>query len=592
MVISVFFRNFAFDFEKNGNKKVMNWRKYTHVLAGLLLALQMGFAQEELPVIDMSADRVTLYPQRMDLSGNETLFDMLQLFPNHFTEGYETWLTDYEIRIDNGPYGGDMRVLLNEMKASRILKIQISDEPGVAKGLTGTKGCVDVFLLPLDEGAHGTVSAEVSTNLKVTPFAEFRYGSEKADILMNASYNYRHENVRQNNGDPIHQQYANFHMVNKFSPKDQMVTYITQNNSNSFVQSRTGSSSTNNVRTNDFNFVGQLRNYYFFTPKSLLMSAVVYMNGTSPKITYDDDPHDLIYKTDEKLNVVAAVEEYNATFFDALNLMAGIEADYIMSNNRFRYNDMKSFTNSHSDSFNADAYVELDYTFRNWRFTIGDRVRYYRYHLCDSVHDILVPMYQETLQHRCHNLAHASVVYTPHRQHQIQLAYARKYKGPEYRLKRFDETPFNEVKLAYTFSRPNVTASLNTYFDNQKAPSGTISNWLRVDASAYYRIKFFTVTGGIASYTALGNDKIYNLAIRVNPVFNLPYEMRVQCRFDYYVDYNIDALGMFNYEEVQFTKTWGPWGKGGVTFDTYVQWHSDFNAKYYGLGTLGLRVNM
>ena len=224
MVISVFFRNFALDFDNNGNQNDMNWRKSIYVLAGLLLALQIGFAQEELPVIDMSADRVTLYPQRMDLSGRETLFDMLQLFPNHFTEGYETWLTDYEIRIDNGPYGGDMRALLYEMKASRILKIQISDEPGVAKGLTGTKGCVDVFLLPLEEGAHGTVSAEVSSNLKVTPFAEFRYGSEKTDVLVNASYNYRHENVKLNNGDPIHQQYANFHMTNNISEKDQLVT--------------------------------------------------------------------------------------------------------------------------------------------------------------------------------------------------------------------------------------------------------------------------------------------------------------------------------------------------------------------------------
>ena len=165
-------------------------------------------------------------------------------------------MTDYEIRIDNGPYGGDMRVLLNEMKASRILKIQISDEPGVAKGLAGTKGCVDVFLLPLEEGAHGTLGAEASTNLKVTPFAELRYGSEKTDILANASYNYRYTNYKENNGDPIHQQYANFHMVNKFSEKDQLVTYITQNFTNSFVRAEKLSAASGftspYVRTNDF----------------------------------------------------------------------------------------------------------------------------------------------------------------------------------------------------------------------------------------------------------------------------------------------------------------------------------------------------
>nr|MBR6145483.1 hypothetical protein [Paludibacteraceae bacterium] len=121
--------------------------------------------EEALPVVEMSADRITIYPQRMELNGEETLFDLLQLYPSIMTNAYDNWLDNWEIRIDNGPYGGDMRVLLNEMKASRIKRVQISDAPGVAKGTVGTKRVLDVFLMPLEQGAHGTISAELSQNV-------------------------------------------------------------------------------------------------------------------------------------------------------------------------------------------------------------------------------------------------------------------------------------------------------------------------------------------------------------------------------------------------------------------------------------------
>jgi len=450
---------------------------------------------------------------------------------------------------------------------------------------------VDVFLLPLEEGAHGTVSAEVSSNLKVTPFAEFRYGSERTDILTNASYNYRHDRTKVDSRyeyEPAHEQFSNFHMKNTFSEKDQLVTYFTQSYTQTLVHDNFLSS---NYRYDDRFFSGQLRNYHFWTPQTSLMSAVVYQNGVYPVKVFDKNPpHAIQNRSKENLQVFAAVEELNTTFFDALNLMAGIEVDYVMGDEK---EDIPATNRTDTlyvaNSLNTDAYVELDYTFKQWRFTLGDRVRYYRYQVEKQYMGIEV-------QHRCQNLAHASVVFTPHRQHQIQLAYARKYRSPEYIQLLFDETPFNEVKLAYTFSRPNVTASLNTYFDNQKTPDGITTNWLRVDASAYYRIKFFTVTGGIATHATLGDAKIYNLAVRVNPVFNLPYQMRVQCRFAYYLDYYIAARewsrGWLCYDEVQFTKSWGPWGKSNVTLDTYVQWHNDINANFYGVGTLGLRVNI
>ena len=119
MAVSIFFGIFALDFEIKRNQMGKNWWKYIVVFALLFGVAKPLFAADEevLPVVEMRPDRVVIYPGRMELNGEETLFDMLQLYPDLLTNAYDNWLSNYEIRIDNGPYGGDIRVLLNEMKA-------------------------------------------------------------------------------------------------------------------------------------------------------------------------------------------------------------------------------------------------------------------------------------------------------------------------------------------------------------------------------------------------------------------------------------------------------------------------------------------
>lgn len=602
MVVWIFFSIFAVDFENKCNLMGKNWWKYIVLFALAILVAKPIFAADEtvLPVVEMRPDRVVIYPQRMELNGEETLFDMLQLYPDLLTNAYDNWLSDCELRIDNGPYGGDMRVLLNEMKASRIKMIQISDDPGVAKGTTGMKKVVDVFLLPLEKGAHGTVSAEISHGPSTTPFAEFRYGSEKTDILANASYNYQHVSSHDN-----HRQYSNFHMVNNFSEKDQLVTYFTQSYEQTYYYKvREGIPVVaDHYRKNNRFFSGQLRHYHYFTPQMSLMSAIVYQNGTYPdtKLSLKD------YKTPvsryaENLNVFAAVEEFNATFFDKFNLMAGLEADFVKDDN-----DQEGKLNDfNSNCFNADLYVEVDYSYKNWRFTAGDRVRYYRYHVMLGYSDPYFPA--DNLEHRCHNLLHASVIYTPLPEHQLQVAYARKYQSPAYTQLKFDEKPINEVKLAYGFARPNLSVRLNAYyyFYNDDFYNAGRVDLFRVNATAYYRYKFFSISGGVKSYMTTHPDvyKSLSAAFTLSPVFDIPYGMQVKARAIFYTPgcparaYHVATLSyaqsgnpMYSpyidrpvYGELQFTKFW-------PMVDVYALWHDIFNGSY-GIATVGCRVKL
>ena len=580
-------------------KMEKNWLRYIVLVVWVCLVAQPVLRAEEevLPVMEMSADRVTIYPQRMELNGEETLFDILQLYPAILTNAYDNWLDDWEIRIDNGPYGGDMRVLLNEMKAYRIKKVQISDAPGVAKGLTGTMRVVDVFMMPLEEGVHGTIGAELSQNVSTTPFAELRYGSKNTDILANASYNFV----------PIkpydeHKQYSNFHMVNQLGEKDQLVTYFTQ----AFERTRGILPLTMGIdyaRCDDRLFYGQLRNYHYFKPEMFLMSALVYYYGRSPRVTTISFPEEQVRDSvsNGKKHIIAAVEEFNATFFNSLNLMAGVEADYGIYKENYFYRDDSGRDDYEANSFLADLYVELDYTFKKWRFTVGDRLRYQRLYMLRDTY----PDPTESVNHYPLNLLHASVIYTPHREHQIQLAYLQQHVSPIYMQALADVTYINELKLAYNFARPNVSAGLNAYYYNYNTQSVQYHDFL-IDASARYHYRFLTINGGVnvRLYDNPTHSRTASAAFNLAPVFDIPFGMQLKARTIFYTSpsslrrYNMktlpydvlitDYISRYIYRpvygELQFTKFW-------PMVDLYALWHDIFNGSY-GIATLGLRVKM
>ena len=78
-----------------------------------------------------------IYPQRMELTGEESLMDVLQMVPELMIAGYEDVIDNYNLRIDNCPMNGDTRLILSQMKAKDIAKIQVCDNTGVAKGTIG-----------------------------------------------------------------------------------------------------------------------------------------------------------------------------------------------------------------------------------------------------------------------------------------------------------------------------------------------------------------------------------------------------------------------------------------------------------------------
>ena len=176
-------------------------------------------ADDSLPIIEMKADRTMIYPQRMELTGEESLLDILQMVPELMIAGYEDVITDYNLRIDNCPMNGDVMLILSQMKAKDIAKIQVCDNTGVAKGTVGLGNVLDINML-MPDSVKGFVEGQgdFGKDIEGSGTVNALYGSQHTDIYANAAYRYQEGN----------KEYMTLHMTNRFDARNKLLTYFTQ----------------------------------------------------------------------------------------------------------------------------------------------------------------------------------------------------------------------------------------------------------------------------------------------------------------------------------------------------------------------------
>ena len=194
-------------------------RRPVIILLSLLLLSASMFAESGLPIIEVKADRTMIYPQRMELTGEETLMDILQMVPDLMIAGYEDVISNYNLRIDNCPLNGDTRLILSQMKAKDIAKIQVCDNTGVQKGTIGMARVLDINM-KIPDALNGFVEGQGGFGKEVAGIGAVNalYGSKSTDLYANASYRHQEGN----------KEYLTLHMTNRFDARNKLLTYFTQ----------------------------------------------------------------------------------------------------------------------------------------------------------------------------------------------------------------------------------------------------------------------------------------------------------------------------------------------------------------------------
>ncbi len=436
-----------------------------------------------------------IYPQRMELTGEETLMDVLQMVPELMIAGYEDVIDSYNLRIDNCPINGDERLILSQMKAKDIAKIQVCDNTGVAKGTIGMGRVLDINM-KMPERLKGFVEGQGDFGKNVAGIGSVNalYGSKSTDLYANASYRHQEGN----------EEYLSLHMTNRFDDRNRLLTY--------FTQQYLGHPSATSRKV-----MGRARYFHTFNDQGTeLLLVGGYQYASDPVLS-------------NKLPLYI-VELNTPLFTKRLSMMLGVEGDFLMT--RQKGADISW------DVFNHDIYLQFTYALPKWKLTAGNRVIFYRYNLMDA----------ETSQRfsDTRNNTNASVIYVPDSRNQIQLGYYRKYYNPSYLAlfmdKRtlideewaaakglLDEQTINQVKLAYAYSKQKLTVQTEaSYYAIEDG-----ENIVKLGASAYWKTKGMSLTGGANLYTAESGTYA---SFRFAPTAYLPHAWQIGMQVVYYTN--------------------------------------------------------
>ncbi len=419
------------------------------IVIGFLLFSASMLAEDSLPVIEIKADRTMIYPQRMELTGEETLMDILQMMPDLMIVGYEDVISDYSLRIDNSPMNGDTRLILSQMKARDIARIQVCDNTGVAKGSIGMGKVLDINMV-MPDSLEGFVEGQVGFGKDTDGNGTVNalYGSRHTDLYANASYRYR-------GGD---NEYLTLHMTNRFDDRNKLLTYFTQQ----YLGSSSGASR---------KVMGRARYFHTFNDLGTELLIVGGYQYASDQVLSNKLPLYIV-----ELNTPLVTKR--------LSMMLGFEGDFLMTRQKH--------TDRSWDVFNNDIYLQFTYSLcvvyvpdnRN-QIQLG----YYRKYYNPSY--IVLFMDDKTIL----DGVTGSAVSLDEEWLKIQG--------------QLDERAINQVKLAYAYSRQKLTLKAEaSHFVIEDS-----ENLTELAASVYWKKDWLSLKGGANLYaTKSGGYAAFRLA--------------------------------------------------------------------------------
>ena len=526
MVGSNFFRTFAVT-----NR--IRMQRHIYILIVFLLLVGSVRADDSLPIIEVKADRTMIYPQRMELTGEESLMDILQMVPELLIAGYEDVISSYSLRIDNCPMNGDEKLILSQMKAKDIAKIQVCDNTGVAKGTIGIAKVLDINM-KMSDTLKGFVEGQGDFGKEIAGIGTVNalYGSHSTDLYANASYRHQDGN----------EEYVTLHMTNRFDDRNKLLTYFTQQ----YIDRPSGMSR---------KVMGRARYFHTFNDQGTELLVVGGYQYNSDQIFSNKLPLYIV-----ELNTPLVTKQ--------LSMMLGVEGDFLMTKQKD--------TDKSWNVFNNDIYLQFTYSLPQWKLTVGNRVMFYHYNLKEGG---LSQKHSDT-----RNNTNACVIYVPDNRNQVQLGYYHKYYNPSYLVLfmdantvydeewmkaegLLDEWHINQVKLAYAYSRQKLTVQTEaSYYAVEDG-----ENFAELGASVYWKTKGLSMAGGANLYAAESGTYA---SFRLAPTAYLPRDWQIGMQLVYYTK-NVPIRktnGTPAYGCLSVNKQFGKrWNMG-------IDWHDMFEA--------------
>lgn len=573
----------------------------------LLLAAnkQSPVAATELdqPAVELKDNGVVIYPQRMDLQGEENLLDMLQLYPGLSRSGYDDAIDGFQLNIEGNQIFGNMRNKLIKTMARDVESICIVDNPGVQYGMAGMKGIILVTLVKKD-GLSGRAGVDLqsagpgapyssASAATVLPSATIRFRKGETEVLTMIDYGHSETYGLRKDTESA---FLNF----KFKPS--------QRDASSFIGAQQFSQAFNSLSSSYQRTAYALFcNTHQFNSKGLnLYTELCYLRSSSPLTAYVEQiGHQMGLRTYADIPVGTAILHVPIPI-KGMNGKLGYQYNYISYD--YYINTMGEMPEGTPEipekgrfTVNINqVFAMWNYDLPKWKFALGVRNVLMDYKSVTHV----AP---DKKRHESQWMYNASAVYVPSYKHQVQLSYNRKYINPSYANfnmrdilmnginmsavnlndDKFNATLVEQVKLAYRMQLGKwhlLSAAGFTHLDGYVQYVGVPTQWLKSDTwhgefVGSWNSKWFGFTADAGIYsneyrTDDASETVHSpyATFRLAPIVFLPGKMQVRAQAVFFTKEAPLRMATGNavYGSLQLNK------QIGKCLDLYAQWHDIF----------------
>lgn len=458
--------------------------------------------------------------------------------------------------------GDELSTYLRSMSSEKISRIEISNNPNASFGSEGAGGIINIILKASEKsGFFVTTSHGIGywKNVKQNSDIALSYNTNKWQLGLNYNHslgyhsmNYGYEKVQ--NGDKNISDTSDTDKRNTYSVGMDFSWLLNQKNKlfiNSTVNLLAGPGETQTITqiyqgTNQLDNILKARNNYVEQKNLQYNNSVNYLYQPSSKAQFsfsadwthfdgkakceqpneyysvDNTPlrSDFFYsEPDKDIDIYALLSDFKFTPNAQNEILAGIKATLIKSDNTFIFKKNGNIDTQRSNSFcykekNLEAYAQYTYTWDKLVLSAGLRMEYmYTYNKLNSQ----TSQDAETnSQNHFRLFPNMSASYTINDKNKIALLYSRRQDKPRYEdlnpfeylldeLSYWKGNPFlkpqvsNKIMLSYTWSN----LSLNLYYNK-------LDDYFTSLTDVYGNNKTIMTTKNIGTQQQVGFDAVFS----------------------------------------------------------------------------------
>lgn len=508
-----------------------------------------GFLGSTLPQMNAApiehiGDRYIMHVSEMELTGEESLLDVLMMCPevisldgNNIIGGdpFANQYGKFVIRIDNQEYGLDYATLLHHFKAREIESIKVCQNAEVMKGCSSLKKVIDITLRKGENGVSGRVGLFGDTYGGGKGIVSVLSQQDDLRILSHVEGNFQ----RTSNSDKDAYQNQSSNTINHYSHEGAKLNVLWTPTSKDILEVDAMQTYTRNHFTHSP--AEYVRAYHLQADYTRTLGE----NGSSILFTLGAEHISDNGRTQEESQTFpyqnhstypfAVIEYASPILTKDLWITAGFEGGLSIEKNC-----IADYIN-HSNY--EDFYVQLDYNIGKWGFMAGERYRIINFRP-KQIASI------SNWEHTTHNHIYSfSAYYTFTPGHTLQGTFCRRIFNPEFGdfvtagdmegawkptyTTDIRNSLANVMELKYTYSKPNLVVSTSVKNIHQHRIDNNHDNTLGIGTTAFWHTGILRLTAGFNYFweraetpveeTSLRDTSYHNFAVfKLAPQLTLP----------------------------------------------------------------------